>query len=131
MTGSPRARASVTTIPYGSTREASTSTSAAAYAFPSRRRSARQENGPGHRSRLLGPKPQLFDEHGLAVERPDADAPPRQIRDGGQRSEQNVVALVPGDRGDAQQLTAPVRSRYELGGVDPGWATCTLPGGSA
>jgi hypothetical protein len=30
------------------------------------------------------------------------------------------VPLVRADRGDAQQLTSPVRSRCELGGVDPG-----------
>ena len=40
----------------------------------------------------FGLKPQAFDEHRVAVERPDTDAPPRQIRGGGQRSEQYPCA---------------------------------------
>ena len=113
MTGSPRASASVTTMPYVSACEASTSTSAVGVRVV--------EVG-------AGPQPGEADPLGDAgLPRPgaagratnagsrssvaDADAPPGQVRGGGQRGEQHVVALVRGHRGDAQQLPAAVGPR--------------------
>ena len=134
ITGSPRASASVTTMPYVSARDASTSTSAAAYA---RSRSSPVERAGeadpvGDPGRARPARRSRVDERRVAIQRPDADAAPRQVGDRRQRGEQHVVALVRGDRGDAEQLAAGRRSRRERrADRRPGSATWTASGGSA
>ena len=70
--------------------------------------------GPSRRRRQLG------DEVRLEVERADAGEDPVEVRDLGQRSEQGVVALVPGDRRQAQQPPAGREGPGDGGRVDAG-----------
>ena len=132
MTGRPRARPSITTMPYVSAREASTTRSAA--------RVAALEIGSGPRADELHaigqPAVQRALAHSLherrvALEAADAHAAPRQLPCPRQRVEQHVVALLEGDRGDAQQRPAGRGPGRELGGVDARLRDVQPVGGTA
>ena len=118
-TGTPRASASVRTMPYVSAREASTSRSAAAYASSSSApmrapgKCTRPSNRRARRSTPLGVV-RVADEAAHAL------AAPRQVLRRGERVEQHVVALVRRHRGHAEER-APVRaSPRERGGLHAG-----------
>ena len=67
----------------------------------------------------------LADERGIAIEAADACAPPGQVGQRRQRSEQQVVALLRRHRRDAEQSLARRRSLAISARSTPGIATCT------
>ena len=120
-TGRPRARASVTTMPYVSACEASTSRSAAAYA----RSSSGPVRGPGKRTRSRSPlfraaRRTTVGERRVAVQAAHALAAPGQVRHRREPVEQHVVTLARRHRRDAEQRVAGRGPRREAGGVDAG-----------
>ena len=134
-TGSPRASASVTTMPYVSTSEGSTRRSAAAYASLERpRQRAGPRGAPGRRA----PTPRA-DRRSLSTTWPGSSvsAPARthhhgRSRDEGERRHEVGVPLGAGHRRDAQQLAATRRAgRRPAPRRRPGRATCTTAGRQA
>ena len=78
------------------------------------------EADPAGEARVVGVGPEAIDEARVELQRADAGAQPRQVRDLGQGVDQQVVPLGRHDRPDAEQLAAGRRSRRQRGGSAPG-----------